>query len=231
MPMAVDVDGVSKTYVTDGVKTPALNAVSLSVGEAEFVGICGPSGSGKSTLLSLIGGLERPDRGQITVFGQDLGALSDSQLIDFRKRHIGFVFQDFYFLEVLSVRKNVALPLRLRRLSRRQIRDSVDTALDLVGLGHVADKRTRYLSGGEKQRAAIARAFIANPGLIICDEPTGQLDRVNARQVLDLLRALSDRGTTVVMVTHDLVAADACDRVILLDKGRVEPAPRQQAHA
>ena len=198
--------------------------LSLDIAHGEFVALMGPSGSGKSTLLNLIGGLDRPTRGSIEVDGHDIAKLSDPELARWRARHVGFVFQMYNLLPVLSAERNVELPLLLTDLPPAERRMRVRAALRLVGLEDRARHRPRELSGGQQQRVGIARAIVTNPTLLLCDEPTGDLDRRTGDEVLALLRALNEQGKTILMVTHDPRAAESASRLVHLDKGRLSDA-------
>ncbi len=201
-----------------------LTGLSLDVAPGEFVALMGPSGSGKSTLLNLIGGLDRPTRGSIVVAGRDIAALTDAELTRWRARHVGFVFQMYNLLPVLTAERNVELPLLLTDLPQAERRRRVNAALRLVGLEDRARHRPRELSGGQEQRVGIARAIVTNPTLLLCDEPTGDLDRRTGDEVLALLRALSGQGKTILMVTHDPRAAESASRLVHLDKGLLTDA-------
>jgi putative ABC transport system ATP-binding protein len=216
----VQIRGVSKSYRRDSNAVPVLENISLDVPEGEFLGLMGPSGSGKTTLLNLIAGIDRPDAGSVTVAGTDVVQLSESQLAKWRSTHIGFVFQFYNLIPVLTAYENVELPLLLAPLSKAQRKEHVQTALALVGL---ADRMTHYprqLSGGQEQRVAIARALAADPTILVADEPTGDLDRKSADEVLTLLDRLNKEfKKTIVMVTHDPHAAERAHTVRHLDKG------------
>jgi putative ABC transport system ATP-binding protein len=212
---------LTKEFVRGQVKVVALDRVELSVGRGEFVALMGPSGSGKSTLLHLIAGMDRPTQGRLLVLGEEPAAMGERVLARWRNHHVGFVFQSFNLIPVLTAEENVALPLKLTSLSRAQRRDRSRTALKLVGLEDRLDHFPRQLSGGQEQRVAIARAIVTDPDIILADEPTGNLDAASARDVLTLLQKLNtDFGKTIVMVTHDPHSAAAAARVIHLDKGR-----------
>ena len=204
---------------------PVLADLSLAIAAGDFIALMGPSGSGKSTLLNLIAGIDKPDSGELRVAGMDITALSEAELADWRAANIGFVFQFYNLMPVLTAFENVELPLMLTRLSRRERRERVELTLGLVGL---ADRMSHYpseLSGGQQQRVAIARAIIADPKLIVADEPTGDLDRVSAADVLSLLQRLNrELGKSVIMVTHDRHAAEAARAVIQLEKGELAGA-------
>jgi putative ABC transport system ATP-binding protein len=190
----------------------------------------GPSGSGKTTLLNLIGGLDRPDEGEVTVAGERIDKLSSGQLARWRARHVGFVFQFYNLLPVLTAERNVEVPLLLTKLSRAQRRQNVRAALELVGLADRAKHKPTELSGGQQQRVAIARALIADPTLLVCDEPTGDLDRENAEEILKLLQILNkQQGKTIIMVTHDPRAADHATHRLYVDKGRLAAQEERSA--
>ena len=196
--------------------------IDLDIREGDFLALMGPSGSGKTTLLNLIGGLDNPTSGTVVVGGQALGALSAKALARWRSRNIGFVFQFYNLLPVLNAQRNVELPLLLTNLSRAQRGKNAETALEIVGLGDRARHKPGELSGGQQQRVAIARAIVADPALLVCDEPTGDLDRETAEEILDLLGILNrEHGKTVIMVTHDPKAADHASHVLHLDKGQL----------
>jgi putative ABC transport system ATP-binding protein len=218
----VEVDNVSKTYYRDRVPIPVLSNLSLTVPEGEFVALMGPSGSGKTTLLNLIAGIDRPDKGSIRVAGTDLNTLGESQLAKWRARHIGFIFQFYNLLPVLTAFGNVELPLLLTKLSARERREHVRAALELVGLQDRMDHYPRQLSGGQEQRVAIARALVTDPTVIVADEPTGDLDRQSAAEILDLLSRLNKEfKKTIVVVTHDPRAAERAHVQRHLEKGEL----------
>ena len=197
-----------------------LAGLSLDIARGEFVALMGPSGSGKSTLLNLIGGLDRPTRAGIVVDGRDIATLSDGELARWRSQHVGFVFQMYNLLPVLTAERNVELPLLLKDMSREERAVRTAASLRLVGLSDRARHRPRELSGGQEQRVGIARAIVTDPTLLLCDEPTGDLDRRSGDEILDLLQTLNrEHGKTIVMVTHDPHAADRARRTIHLDKG------------
>jgi putative ABC transport system ATP-binding protein len=192
----------------------------------DFLALMGPSGSGKTTLLNMIGGLDRPTQGSVSVGGQRIDQLSGGRLSEWRARHVGFVFQLYNLLPVLSAERNVELPLLLTPLSRAERKKHVAAALDLVGLTDRAKHYPRQLSGGQEQRVGIARAIVTDPTLLLCDEPTGDLDRKSGDEILDLLRALNtEHGKTIVMVTHDPHAASAARRKLHLDEGLLQTEP------
>jgi len=219
----VHVCGVSKSYRRDSMAIPVLNDISLDVPEGEFLGLMGPSGSGKTTLLNLIAGIDRPDKGAVSVAGTDVTKLSESDLARWRARHIGFVFQFYNLIPVLTAYENVELPLLLTPLSKADRRKHVETALTLVGLQDRLHHYPRQLSGGQEQRVAIARALATDPTILVADEPTGDLDRKSAEEVLTLLERLNKEfKKTIVMVTHDPHAAERAHIVRHLDKGELQ---------
>jgi len=226
---------LSKEYLRGQTRVVALQEVETAITRGDFVALMGPSGSGKSTLLHLIAGIDRPTAGSITVLGENPARLSEKALARWRNAHIGFVFQAFNLIPVLTAVENVELPLKLTRLSRKERRQHALTALTLVGLGDRTHHFPRQLSGGQEQRVAIARAIVTDPDLILADEPTGNLDAASAHEVLSLLRQLNGEfGKTVVMVTHDPNAASVAHTVYHLDKGklgqRVETAPGRDGY-
>jgi putative ABC transport system ATP-binding protein len=219
-PVLVELRDIGKSYRRGSQLIPVLEGISLSIASGEFLALMGPSGSGKSTLLNLIAGLDRADRGSITVGGVDIAALSESELAAWRAAHVGFVFQFYNLIPVLTALENVELPLVLTGLSRRERREQARTVLRLVGLEERMDHFPRQLSGGQQQRVAIARALAPDPTLIVADEPTGDLDRASAEEVLVLMERLCrELGKTIVMVTHDPRAARRAARIKHLDKG------------
>lgn len=212
--------GVVKHYSRGAHRVEVLHGVDLEVAAGEFIALMGPSGSGKSTLLNLIAGLDKPDRGDVVVAGSHLGTLTHRELSRWRARHVGFVFQFYNLLPTLSAELNVEVPLFLTSLSRAQRRNSVAAALSLVGLTQWAKHKPQELSGGQQQRVAIARAIVSDPTLIVCDEPTGDLDRATADEILQLLKTIGAKhGKTVIMVTHDPRAAEYATRQLHVDKG------------
>jgi putative ABC transport system ATP-binding protein len=216
----VEIRHISKSYRRGSQVIPVLEDISLAIAESEFLALMGPSGSGKSTLLNLIAGLDRADAGTIQVGGVEISALSEVDLAAWRAAHVGFIFQFYNLIPVLTAFENVELPLVLTDLSRRQRREHVRTALRLVNLEDRMDHTPRQLSGGQQQRVAIARALVSDPTLLVADEPTGDLDRVSAEDVLVLMERLSrELGKTIVMVTHDPRAARRASVVRHLDKG------------
>jgi len=218
----VTIRNLSKVYAQGEIRVTALNDISLDIQSGEFLTLMGPSGSGKSTLLHIIAGIDRPTTGECRVQGIDVGRLNESQLADWRNQNVGFVFQTFNLIPVLTAYENVELPLLLTQLNRTQRRQQVSTALELVGLADRARHLPRQLSGGQEQRTAIARALVTDPSLIVADEPTGNLDSHSAQEVLGVLQSLSkDAGKTVIMVTHDPKAAAFGTRTIHLEKGEL----------
>ena len=218
----VTIRSLSKLYQQGEINVTALNNISLDITSGEFLTLMGPSGSGKSTLLHIIAGVDRPSSGECHVQGIDVARLNESELADWRNQNVGFVFQTFNLIPVLTAYENVELPLLLTRLSRKQRRRQVMTALQLVGLGDRTHHLPRQLSGGQEQRVAIARALVASPSLIVADEPTGNLDSHSANEVLGILQTLSrTAGKTVIMVTHDPKAAAFGSRSIHLEKGEL----------
>ena len=219
----IQVRDVSKAYRRDSLSIPVLQHISLDVPEGEFIALMGPSGSGKTTLLNLIAGIDRPDQGSITVQGTDVTKLGESSLANWRAQHIGFVFQFYNLLPVLTAYENVELPLLLTPLTKAQRKEHVTTALSLVGLGDRVDHYPRQLSGGQEQRVAIARALAPDPTILVADEPTGDLDRQSAEEVLTLLGRLNKEfKKTIVMVTHDPHAAERAHVTRHLDKGELQ---------
>lgn len=222
MPHLIDLKNVNRTYQRGGESLKVLQQLDLEMEGGSFYALMGPSGSGKTTLLNLIGGLDQPDSGQVVVDGEDLATMTSKELAQWRADKVGFVFQGFNLLPVLTALENVALPLQLTPLSKTQRRDQARHALDLVGLGDRENHRPRELSGGQEQRVAIARAIAMDPTVVLADEPTGDLDRGSAEQVLVLLERLNkEMGKTILMVTHDPLAAEHAREIVHLDKGRL----------
>jgi putative ABC transport system ATP-binding protein len=218
----VSLRGVSKAYRRGRQSVPVLEALDLDIARGDFLALMGPSGSGKSTPLNLIGGLDRPTDGSVSVDGQRIDQLSGGRLARWRADNVGFIFQFYNLLPVLSARRNVELPLLLKKMSGRERRRRAETALEIVDLVERAGHRPSELSGGQQQRVAIARALVTDPRLLICDEPTGDLDRATADEILGLLETLHrEYGKTIIMVTHDQKAADHAAHVLHLDKGRL----------
>ncbi|PTU32575.1 ABC transporter ATP-binding protein [Stenotrophobium rhamnosiphilum] len=216
----VSLRGVTKNYTRGKQKIEVLQPLDLSISQGDFLALMGPSGSGKTTLLNLIGGLDQPSSGEVNVGGQRIDQLSSRALAQWRSHHVGFVFQFYNLLGVLSAEKNVELPLLLTSLSKAQRAKHVATALEIVGLADRAKHKPSELSGGQAQRVAIARALVADPTLLVCDEPTGDLDRKTADEILGLLQTLNrEHGKTIVMVTHDPKAAEYATHQLHMDKG------------
>jgi len=218
----VEIEHLSKSYVRGGQVLPVLTDITLVIREGDFVAMMGPSGSGKSTLLNLVAGIDKPDAGRLAVAGEDITRLGETELAEWRARTVGFIFQFYNLMPVLTAFENVELPLQLTELSRAERRERVELLLGMVGL---TDRMRHYpneLSGGQQQRVAIARALVTDPLLVIADEPTGDLDRQSAADILNLLdRMNSELGKTIVMVTHDPRAAGAAHHLIYLDKGQL----------
>jgi len=211
---------VTKRYTRGNQTVDVLQDLSLDIGKGEFVALMGPSGSGKTTLLNLIGGLDHATSGEVSVAGSDIGKLSSGQLANWRANHVGFVFQFYNLMPTLTAQRNVELPLLLTNLSAARRTQSATAALTLVGLADRAKHKPSELSGGQAQRVAIARALVADPAILVCDEPTGDLDRKSADDVLHLLQRLNrEQGKTIVMVTHDPKAAEFASRQLHMDKG------------
>jgi putative ABC transport system ATP-binding protein len=230
MNTLVHLQNVSKTYVRGAQQVEVLHGIDLDIAAGDFVALMGPSGSGKTTLLNLIGGLDAPSGGSIEVGGARIDQLSENALAKWRSANVGFVFQFYNLLATLSARRNVELPLLLTRLSGAQRRARADIALQLVGLADRAAHKPGELSGGQQQRVAIARAIVSDPVLLVCDEPTGDLDRQSAAEVLTLLQQLNrDHGKTIIMVTHDPKAAEFARRTVFLDKGTLADAGMRPA--
>ncbi len=216
-------DGVSRIYQKGKEKVEVLHQLNLEIPKGDFLAIMGPSGSGKTTLLNLLGGLDKPTAGTVTVGDAELSSMSNSQLSAWRSTHVGFIFQFYNLLPVLTAHRNVELPLLLTNFNAKERARRAAIALDIVGLADRAKHYPRELSGGQEQRVAIARAIVSDPSLLLCDEPTGDLDRDTADEILRLLQVLNrDHGKTIVMVTHDAQAADYANRTLHCDKGTLE---------
>ena len=216
----VEIQDLTKVFYRDSQQIPVFDGVNLEMEQGEFLSLMGPSGSGKSTLLHLLAGLDQPTSGQITVSGANVTGMKRRQLAAWRAQHIGFVFQFYNLLPVLTASQNVELPLLLTSLSNRERRDHVKMALDVVGLSDRSDHYPRQLSGGQEQRAGIARAIVSDPTIILADEPTGDLDAKSAEEILELLKRLNEElNKTILMVTHDAHAAEKAHAVMHLDKG------------
>ena len=222
MTTAVSCHNVEKVYSKGKETVPVLTGINLEIEQGDFLALMGPSGSGKTTLLNLIGGLDHPTTGSIEVGGQNLTDMSAKQLAKWRSEHVGFIFQFYNLLPVLNAQRNVELPLLLTKLSRKQRSKNAATALEIVGLADRAKHKPAELSGGQQQRVAIARALVADPNLLVCDEPTGDLDRQTADEILGLLQTLNNEyGKTIIMVTHDPLAADHARYTLHMDKGKL----------
>ncbi|TAK93259.1 MAG: ABC transporter ATP-binding protein [Aquabacterium sp.] len=227
----IRIEHLSKTYTRGGQPIPVLMDINLEVERAEFVSLMGPSGSGKSTLLNLIAGIDQPSSGRILINGVDIATLDESALADWRAANVGFIFQFYNLMPVLTAYENVELPLLLTNLSRRQRKEHVEACLAMVGLSERMDHYPNELSGGQQQRVAIARALVTDPTLIVADEPTGDLDRATGEEVLKLMDELHrDLGKTIVMVTHDPKAASRASRMIHLEKGVLVADPGPDGH-
>jgi len=219
----VEVQNISKKYSRGGEELVVLDNLNLNVPKEDFLALMGPSGSGKSTLLNLIGGLDSPTSGTVSVGGERIDLMNSNQLSNWRASHVGFIFQFYNLLPVLTAQKNVELPLLLTKLSRNQREEHVKTALTIVDLIDRSSHKPNELSGGQQQRVAIARALVSDPDILVCDEPTGDLDRETATEILKLLQILNnDHGKTILMVTHDPVAAEFAKRTLHLDKGQLK---------
>jgi putative ABC transport system ATP-binding protein len=218
----VSIQNISKSYWRDSLEIPVLNNISLEIKPGEFLALMGPSGSGKTTLLNLIAGIDRPTEGTITVADVDISKLNESELASWRARHVGFVFQFYNLLPVLTAFENVELPLLLSKLSKKERKEHVEFTLNLVGLSDRIHHYPKQLSGGQEQRVAIARSIVSDPTLLVADEPTGDLDKVSAGEILNLLERLNDEfKKTIIMVTHDPRAADKAHQIKHLDKGEL----------
>ena len=230
MSALVELQNLSKIYERGKQKIEVLHHVQLDIGQGDFMALMGPSGSGKTTLLNLIGGLDSPTDGSITIGGKRIDRLSEGALAKWRASNVGFVFQFYNLLPMLSARRNVELPLLLTHLSAAQRKRNAAVALELVGLADRATHKPSELSGGQQQRVAIARAIVSDPVLLVCDEPTGDLDRQSAAEVLTLLQQLNrDHGKTIIMVTHDPKAAEFAKHTLHLDKGSLVEQAQQAA--
>ena len=219
----VEVQNLTKIYSRGGEELVVLDNLNLNVPKEDFLALMGPSGSGKSTLLNLIGGLDTPSSGSVSVDGERIDQMNSNQLSNWRASHVGFIFQFYNLLPVLTAQKNVELPLLLTKLSRSQREEHVKTALTIVNLLDRSGHKPNELSGGQQQRVAIARALVSDPDILVCDEPTGDLDRGTATEILELLKILNnDHGKTILMVTHDPVAAEFAKRTLHLDKGQLK---------
>jgi putative ABC transport system ATP-binding protein len=223
MDVLAELKGVSRVYQKGKERVEVLHELDLQIPQGDFLALMGPSGSGKTTLLNLLGGLDKPTSGTVTVGSAKLSSMSNSQLSHWRSTHVGFIFQFYNLLPVLTARKNVELPLLLTKMGSAERSKRADIALSIVGLADRAKHYPRELSGGQEQRVAIARAVVSDPTLLLCDEPTGDLDRETADEILKLLQILNrEHGKTIVMVTHDAQAADYANRILHVDKGKLE---------
>jgi putative ABC transport system ATP-binding protein len=223
MDVLAELKGVSRVYQKGKERVEVLHELDLQIPKGDFLALMGPSGSGKTTLLNLLGGLDKPTSGTVTVGSAELSSMSNSQLSHWRSTHVGFIFQFYNLLPVLTARKNVELPLLLTKMGSAERSKRADIALSIVGLADRAKHYPRELSGGQEQRVAIARAVVSDPTLLLCDEPTGDLDRETADEILKLLQILNrEHGKTIVMVTHDAQAADYANRILHVDKGKLE---------
>jgi len=230
MAVEIEVRDVHKIYKRDTQEVPVLSGLSIEVQKGEYVALMGPSGSGKTTLLNLIGGIDRPTRGTVSVGGTNIAGLKAGALAKWRSRNIGFIFQLYNLIPVLNAQQNVELPLLLVKMSGAERKKRAKTALELVGLGDRLSHFPRQLSGGQEQRVAIARAIVADPTFLLCDEPTGDLDRKSADEILDLLSLLvTERGKTILMVTHDPRAAERASALLHLEKGVLVEAAQGKA--
>lgn len=219
--MKIEIKNLKKIFRTESVQTMALNNVSLTVDDGEFVAVMGPSGCGKSTLMNILGLLDNPTEGSYQLDGKEVGNLKESQRTDYRKGNIGFIFQSFNLIEELNVKENIMLPLTNLRLDKEERHRRVEEAMKRMGIAHRSRHYPSQLSGGQQQRVAIARAIVSNPGLILADEPTGNLDSKNGAEVMALLEELHKEGATIIMVTHSRKDASSADRIINLFDGQV----------
>ncbi len=218
----VQISHLVKSYTRGDQEVPVLQDISLEIARGDFISLMGPSGSGKSTLLNLIAGIDKPTGGSLLIDGEDITQLSEGELADWRASNIGFIFQFYNLMPVLNAFENVELPLLLTNLSRAERRERVELTLSLVGLSDRMEHYPNELSGGQQQRVAIARAIVTDPTILVCDEPTGDLDKQSATDVLQMLKKLnSEMGKTIIMVTHDAHAAEAAKRIVHLEKGEL----------
>ena len=223
----VEIKNLVKSYTRGDQKVPVLHNITLDIARGDFIALMGPSGSGKSTLLNLIAGIDKPDAGVLRIDGEDITQLAEGELADWRASNIGFIFQFYNLMPVLNAFENVELPLQLTNLSRAERRARVEMTLAMVGLADRMEHYPNELSGGQQQRVAIARAIVSDPTILVCDEPTGDLDKQSASDVLAMLKQLNEQmNKTIIMVTHDAHAAEAAKRIVLLEKGELigEPA-------
>ncbi len=221
-PPLVEIRNLVKTYTRGDQAVPVLRDISLNIERGDFISLMGPSGSGKSTLLNLIAGIDKPTAGILRIDGEDISKLTEGELADWRASNIGFIFQFYNLMPVLTAYENVELPLLLTNLSKAERRERIEMTLGMVGLTERMDHYPNELSGGQQQRVAIARAIVTDPTILVCDEPTGDLDKQSATDVLNMLKELNDRlGKTIIMVTHDAHAAEAAKRMVHLEKGEL----------
>jgi len=226
MSTLVEIKHLVKSYTRGGQVVPVLHDITLDIARGDFISLMGPSGSGKSTLLNLIAGIDKPDSGILRIDGEDISLLDEGDLADWRASNIGFIFQFYNLMPVLSAFENVELPLQLTNLSRSERRERVEMTLGLVGLSDRMEHYPNELSGGQQQRVAIARAIVTDPTILVCDEPTGDLDKQSASDVLGMLQQLNtDMNKTIIMVTHDAHAAEAAKRMVHLEKGELISDP------
>jgi putative ABC transport system ATP-binding protein len=231
-PAQIQIDRVSKVYRRDSLEIPVLTDITLTVSPGEYLALMGPSGSGKTTLLNLMAGIDKPTKGRIVVGEQEVSSMREGELARWRADHVGFIFQLYNLIPVLTAFENVELPLLLTRLSRKERKEHVKTALAIVGLSDRMEHYPRQLSGGQEQRVAIARAIVADPAILVADEPTGDLDAKSADEILALLKRLSSEfQKTIVMVTHDPKAAAMAGRMVHLDKGVLSGASSADVRA
>ena len=218
----VEIKNLVKTYTRGDQEVPVLRDITLSIDRGDFISLMGPSGSGKSTLLNLIAGIYKPTAGILRIDGEDISRLSEGQLADWRASNIGFIFQFYNLMPVLTAYENVELPLLLTNLSKAERKERIEMTLNMVGLSDRMDHYPNELSGGQQQRVAIARAIVTDPTILVCDEPTGDLDKQSASDVLGMLKQLNQElGKTIIMVTHDVHAAEAAKRIVHLEKGEL----------
>ena len=229
--MIVQLENVFKSYSQGREPVPVLHDISMTVEQGEYIAIMGPSGSGKTTLMNLLGCLDVPTSGQYFLEGQDIGSLSDDALADIRNQSIGFVFQNFHLLPKMTALDNVALPLLYRGVSLKDRRARAEAALKLMGLGERMDFYPNQLSGGQQQRVAIARAIVGSPRLLLADEPTGALDTASGTQIMDIFRRLSQRGITIIMITHEPAIAQCADKIYHILDGRLYTSDLAQSTA
>lgn len=227
----IQLQNLQKVYRTSDLETVALDGIDLKIEAGEFVAVMGPSGCGKSTLMNILGMIDTPSGGSYAFAGEEVSKLSESQLVKMRKENLGFVFQSFNLIDELSVEENVALPLRYLKIDRKTRQSRVREALELVGLNNRARHKPSQLSGGQQQRVAVARAIIADPKLILADEPTGNLDSKNGADVMELLSMLNEQGATILMVTHSEADAAKAHRIVRMLDGRILEDGRQQKEA